>query len=88
MADTLNISDEVTAQARTKVAHPTPLISSILKDLNELIFTDFKIHGEKEKFHNKAEGLLQCPPLRTGEGHVKNNKKKNCRVTDLNATQG
>lgn len=70
MADAINISDKVVmAQARTKRSQrlltyvtqtpgPTPTITGIRKDLNEVIFTPFKIHGEKEKLQGNATGPL------------------------------
>lgn len=81
MADTINISDKVVmAQARTKTSQrlltyvtqtpgPTPTISGVLRELNELIFAPRKIRGEKEKFPNNAKGPLECPSLRMGDGY-------------------
>ena len=83
MADTINIRDTVVmAQTGRKMSQilltyvtqtlgPTPTISGILRDLNEWIFTHFKIRGEKENLHNNAKGPLQCPSLRIKEGHSK-----------------
>lgn len=62
MADTINISDKVLmAQSRTKTSQRlltyirqapglTPIHSSVLRDLNELIFTPFKSRGKQEMF--------------------------------------
>lgn len=58
MADRINICDKVVmAQARTKTSlrflpyirqapGPTPIHSSVLRDLNEPTFTPFRIYGE------------------------------------------
>lgn len=67
VADTIILSDKVvTVQARTKTSQrlltydtqtlsSTCTISNKLRDLNDLIFTPFKIHGENEKYQNHAK---------------------------------
>lgn len=101
MADTINISDKVLmAQSRTKTSQRlltyirqapglTPLHSSVLRDLNEPIFTPFRIHGKQEKFQNNGKRPLFFPSLSTRERHQPvPTPQQNCRLANLHAMQG
>lgn len=98
MADRINIRDKVVmAQARTtksprslpyirQAPGPTPIHSSVLMDLNEPIFTPFRIHGEQKKFQNNGKSPLGSTSLRRAEFILYSHTSpfSNCRLVNLN----